>query len=74
MRYLTRNPIFIPFDKIIETKIGKWHGGKWIWGYPILKIIWMKDNLRLSSGFFVSKKEEDVVMLKNILDVRIKGV
>jgi hypothetical protein len=68
LRYLTKEPIFIPFDKIIEIKIGKWHSGRWAYGIPILKIIWQKDSQKLSSGFIVSKHKEDILELKKTLD------
>jgi hypothetical protein len=58
-RYLTRHPIEIPFAKVIEVKIGKSHAGRWLLGSPVLKLIWQKDGLRLSSGFIVSGSEEE---------------
>ena len=60
LRYLTKEPIKIPYNKIIGFRVGKWHSGKWCFGYPILKIIWSQNNHRLCSGFFISKKEEEV--------------
>jgi hypothetical protein len=39
LRYLTREPITIPFRNIKEFKIGNWHSGKWLFGNPVLKII-----------------------------------
>jgi len=65
--------IAIPLKNIIEFKIGKWHSGRWCFGYPILKIIWLKDNLRLSSGFLLLKNNSDVEKiiseLKNKINV-----
>ena len=60
LRYLTKTPITIPLRYIRAFKIGRWHSGRWCYGYPILKIIWLKDGLRLSSGFLISKNEDDV--------------
>ena len=60
LRYLTKKPIKIPLKSITEFKIGKWHSGKWCLGYPILKIIWIKDGLKLSSGFLLSKNIDDI--------------
>ncbi len=60
LRDLTEEPITIPLKNIIEFKIGRWHGGRWCCGYPVLKIIWLKDGLRLSSGFLISKEIDDV--------------
>jgi len=70
LRDLSKEPIRIPFDKIKEFKTGKWHSGRWCLGLPILKIVWTQEGLRLSSGFFVSKSEEDVRRL--IADLKKK--
>lgn len=68
LRYLSKEPIFIPCGSILEIKTGKWHSGKWALGNLILKIIWRKDGLRLSSGFLVSKNKEEVIKLKQELE------
>jgi len=60
LRYFIKEPIKIPYEKITGFRVGKWHSGKWCFGYPILKIIWLKNNHRLSSGFLVSKQEDEV--------------
>lgn len=60
LRHYTREPIAIPLKSIAEFKVGTWHSGKWCFGYPILKIIWSKDGLKLSSGFLISKTNTDV--------------
>ena len=67
-KYLTKGPISIPFDSILEIKLGKFHAGRWCMGNPILKIIWRKDNLRLSSGFLVSKYKKGSEELKTELE------
>lgn len=68
LRYLTKEPIFIPFSSIIGIEIGKWHSGKWAFGNLILKIIWQKDGLKLSSGFIVFKNKEETLKLKQELE------
>jgi hypothetical protein len=73
LRDLTREPITIPFAKIIELKLGKWHSGKWAYGNFIVKIIWQKDGLKLSSGFIVSKNREGAIKLKEDLESKIKA-
>jgi hypothetical protein len=75
-RYLTKMPIFIPFSSMLEIKLGKWHAGQWGMGVPILKVIWKKDELNLCSGFMVSKRREDTLLIKGILEnyIDIKGV
>lgn len=70
LRHLTREPIRIPYREIREVKTGKWHSGRWCFGYPIMKIIWVKDGVTLSSGFLVSKKIDDVSEL--MADLRRK--
>lgn len=57
-RYLTREPIRIRFADIVGVKIGTWHSGRWYLGWPIVKVLWMKDGVLLSSGFFVSKRRD----------------
>lgn len=71
LRYLTRRPIFIPFSDVLEIELGTKHAGRWAMGNLIVKIIWKKDGLILSSGFLVSKKREDARILKAELEKRI---
>ena len=69
LRYLTSSPLSISFLNVNEFKIGKWHAGKWGAGNPVLKVIWCKNGLKLSSGFLVSNKinelEDLILELKN---------
>lgn len=67
LRRLTKEPIKIPFKSIRELKIGKWHSGRWCFGYPVMKIIWVKEGVILSSGFFVSKNMDVVSELMSEL-------
>ena len=57
-RYLAKHPIVIPFAKVIEVKIGKSHAGRWLLGSRVLKLIWEKDGMRLSSGFIISRNQQ----------------
>lgn len=59
-RYLTKDPISIPWELVKDIKAGQCHAGKWCMGLPILKILWRKNDLELSSGFLLSKKAEEV--------------
>jgi len=63
-RYLTKHPIQVPFEKVVEVKIGKSHAGRWLLLSRVLKLIWEKDGMNLSSGFIVSRnqQETEVVM------------
>lgn len=38
-------------DDTPEVKLGTWHAGKWAYGNFIVKILWKKDDLGLSSCF-----------------------
>jgi hypothetical protein len=71
LRYLTRDPIYILFSDIVGTELGTKHAGRWAMGNLIVKIIWRKDELTLSSGFLVSKKGEDAGVLRAELERRI---
>jgi len=66
-RLLTNEPISINIKDIKGFSVGKWHSGKWMMGYPVLKINWQKDGLVLSSGFFLYKNESDIRSLINKL-------
>ena len=58
-RYLTQTPMVLRYKDIIEIKTGKWHAGQWCWGRQIIKFIWQKDGISLSSGFRLSKRENE---------------
>ena len=63
-RYLTKHPIKIDLEKIVEMKIGKSHAGRWLLGSRVLKLIWQEEDQLLSSGFIVSRshRETEAVM------------
>jgi len=71
-RYLTKNPIFIPFNAITIIKLGTWHSGRWAFGNLVIKLVWKKDKLTLSSGFIVSSNREETIDLKQLLEDMIK--
>ena len=54
-RYLTREPIIIDAEKILGLSSGKWHAGQWGAGKEILKVNWVSDGHRLSSGFTITE-------------------
>ena len=72
LRYLTSTPIYIPFSEVIEIQLGTKHVGRWAMGNLIVKILWRKDDLVLSSGFLVSKNKEDAPVFKAELERRIQ--
>jgi hypothetical protein len=65
-RYL-KDKLFARGNGVYWTK----HAGRWAMGNLIVKIIWRKHELTLSSGFFVSKKGEDAMILRAELERRI---
>ncbi len=72
LRYLTSTPIYIPFSEVIEIQLGTKHAGRWAMGNLIVKILWRKDDLVLSSEFLVSKNKEDAPVFKAELERRIQ--
>ncbi len=72
LRYLTSNPLFIPFKEMVRLEVGKWHAGRWCAGRPILKIVWQKDGQRLSSGFLIHRDELPKVL--HDLELRAKDL
>ena len=58
-RYLTRKPIKIPFSKVKQIKLGTSHAGRWLFGGQLIKLVWEKDGLILSSGFIVSREKAE---------------
>jgi len=61
LRYLTKDPIKIRFDAIVGVKIAKWHSGRWYCGRPIVKVLWIEDGLKLSSGFIVARDMDNTL-------------
>lgn len=49
--------------QITGFKTGRWHGGKWGAGRPVLKILWTREGQRLSSGFLISNDASDIERL-----------
>lgn len=70
-RYLTKQPIQIPYQAITGLKIGKSHAGRWFAGGPILKIVWKKNGATLSSGFIVAKDLARTESVKLTLENKI---
>ena len=74
LRDLTRGPIVIPFDKMGGLKVGTWHSGRWAWGNPIIKLLWVHQGQSLSSGFILSYQESEVLMLLDEIRQRISSL
>jgi len=56
-RYLTQVPLELDLGRLEEIRVGRWHAGRWAWGMPIVKLIWVNDGLLLVSGFVLSRSE-----------------
>ncbi len=67
LRYLTKEPLTIPFSKGRSIEVGYWHGGRWAWGKPIVKLVWIHRGHLLSSGFTLASKKTDVLKIANEL-------
>ena len=63
LRYLTKHPIQIPLRKIVRFEIGKTHAGRWLLRQWVLKLIWEKDGLILSSGFIVARSQQETEII-----------
>ncbi len=62
-RYLTADPIEISLSDIFDVKVGKWHSGMWAGGKLVVKILWKKDERKLSSGFILSPDNRETEMM-----------
>ena len=68
-RHLTDAPIVISFGDVLDVKVGKWHSGRWAGGAPVVKIVWRKPDIRLSSGFVFSRHvRETQALVQEIYD------
>lgn len=63
LRYLTLEPLVIRFDVVREVKVGTWHCGKWAWGNPIAKLLWIHDGRLQSSGFVLGYGRPEALRL-----------
>lgn len=68
LRYLTRKPLSIPLAQVSEINTGKSHAGRWCMGRSVVKILWVRDGVRLSSGFVVAREEEMLALVKELGD------
>jgi hypothetical protein len=70
-RYLTQNPLVIPFRCVSEVQVGRWHAGRWAWGAPMVKLIWEHDGRSLSSGFVLSRNESQARQVLEEIERRL---
>lgn len=55
-RYLSSEPLVIPYRKVENITTGTWHAGRWNLGRPIVKLHWECEGVPLCSGFVVAKE------------------
>ena len=60
-RYLTREPIVLPFGLVEDITVTTWHAGKWCMGKPVIVLHWSGEGRRLSSGFLFASSDHDRV-------------
>ncbi len=53
-RYLTAQPMLIPWTQVRSIESGVFHAGRWAWGLPITKVFWQSEGAELGSGFLIS--------------------
>lgn len=73
-RFMTQEPLMIPFNKIENIKSGWFHAGKVGIGKTVTKIIWENKGVQLSSGFnFGTNSEINVCVQKIRKNIGEKG-
>ena len=50
----SQTPIVIDLDKLVAITTGRWHAGRWAGGALLIKFVWKKGGVLLSSGFLLS--------------------
>jgi hypothetical protein len=71
LRTLTANPLCIPYGLIQRIEVGTTHAGRWIWGRPIVKVLWQDDGQVLSSGFAIPHGAEGTERFIEALRARL---
>lgn len=56
-RYLTREPIVLPLDRLEDVTVSTWHAGKWCFGRPVVVLHWREEARTLSSGFLFAASD-----------------
>jgi hypothetical protein len=71
LRDLTDDPIIIPFHKMRDVKVGAWHAGRWAWGRPIIKMLWVNRGQSLSSGFILAYQRPHTLRVLDEMKARV---
>lgn len=56
----------------MALKTGKWHAGQWGAGRQIVKVIWKRNGVSLSSGFTIAANRNEMEDIVNELQGIIK--
>ncbi len=70
LRYLTRTPLFIPYELMRGVRFGTSHSGKWVLKEIVVKIDWQMEGLDLSSGFILGDRQV-MAAIKEMLEKKI---
>lgn len=68
-RYLTKDPLIIPYRNITNITFGSWHAGKWLAGQKAMKLHWHceGDTRKLCSGFYFKlSKDQQQQLIETI--------
>jgi hypothetical protein len=63
LRYLSQDPIAIPFEKMTGVRVGTWHAGRWALGLPIIKFVWENQGQSLTSGFVLAYESQEALRI-----------
>jgi hypothetical protein len=72
-KYLTRKPIVIPLGEVHEVRLGSGHSGRKCPENCVVKILWKREGILLSSGIRV-RSRVDAMNLKSELEARLKRI
>lgn len=72
-RYLTSEPLCIPFADIRAVTLGgSWFAGRWLLGAQAVLVEWARDGTPMRSGFLLSGKRADNAAAAHELSRRAK--
>ena len=60
-RYLTREPIVLPFAAVEDIAKGSWHAGMWCLGREAVVFHWREGGRVLNSGFPFSPRDHETI-------------
>ncbi len=72
-RYLTKEPLVIPLDRVKAVKLGSWHAGQWAMGRRAIKLVWDLDGRTVSSGFILARRRGEAEKLAETIRERARS-